>query len=117
MVNAGDADDVVEVVDERGEWWGADAVGVDAIDSIRDGEGDGLAGGAVRCGGLLVHDAAFVAGGLPSQAPGFVDKGGEEVDHADSAFVRNGKKLVVSEIAGRRGEGASGGMGGDDGGF
>ena len=72
--------------------------------------------GPVRGGGFL---EGFVAGGLegvPGEAPGLRDEGGEEVDHDDAAGGGDGAELVVGEVAWGVGEGAGGAVRGDDGG-
>lgn len=86
MVDAGDVDDVVDVIDEGGKGWGADASGEELVDGVRDVEGDRFAFGEVgRCCLRVKGDPVF-AGGVPCLTPRLMDEGGEEIDHADSAF-------------------------------
>ena len=109
-------DDVVEVGDERFRGWAGDAGGEVAVDLVGDVVGDGRALGGVVGGEGFVGGGECGLLGDPGLAVGLVDEGGVEVDHDDAAVGGDGAELVVGEVAGGFGEGAGGGVRGEDGG-
>ena len=106
VVDADDADDVVEVVDQRLEWRPSEASGEFTVDLVGEAEGNGfsplVANSAARA--ACARGGTVGANGEDGLAVVLVDEGGVEVDHADAAVGRESPELVVGEIARRVGE-------------
>ena len=115
VVDAGDFNDVIEVIDERVEGGAADFCGELAIDLVGGVVRDGQAFGFVIGFHGLLGFFALGCLGVPGFAPFLVDEGGEEVDHDDAVVLLHGEEHLVGHVARGGGEGAGGGVRGDDG--
>ena len=99
VVCAGDADDVVEMVNERGEQRPWDTRGEVTVDAVGSVEWDWLLAGGEFCVEGSVRSGALFALRCPVEPVVLVDEGREEVDHAEAAVSGERTELIVGEVA------------------
>src|SRR6266478_3081737 len=117
MINASDFGNVVDVIDQRFQGGARNFGGPLALDTVIVEVSDGFSGGLELVGVGLDCGIAVFGLRFSGFAVVLVDEGVVEVYLDDAAVFGDGAEHVVGHVAGMIGEGASGGVRGDDGRF